>query len=74
MVKIDKNVEIPEITRCGGRPAKYPWHAMEVGDSFFVPDKKSCQFGGLIQYAKKKTGYKYSVRKEGDGIRVWRVG
>ena len=35
-IKVDKDVPVPAYTRVG-RPSRYPWSEMEVGDSFFVP-------------------------------------
>ena len=33
-MKIDKNIPIPQKSSSGAR--KYPFHEMEVGDSFFI--------------------------------------
>lgn len=38
-VKIEKNVPIPPVKR--GRPSSYGFKDMEVGDSFFVPSRRS---------------------------------
>ena len=78
--KIDKGIPMPD--NCGpragrfgaGRPPKYPWYDMEVGDSFFsrtisMPSSVNAKNRqGRSQFACKawtergKTGY-----------RVWRV-
>jgi hypothetical protein len=52
---------------------KYPYKEMEVGDSFFV------SAGGIQNVCNqnyrmgKKLGMSFIARKEGDGVRVWRV-
>lgn len=71
MITIDKNIPRPDRIKIKGRPGKYPWTQMEIGDSFFVADTSVKKFntGG----ATKRTGHKYSVRTEGAGVRVWRM-
>jgi hypothetical protein len=69
MLTIEKNIPIPFAQ--AGRPSKTVWWGMEVGDSVFVKGMKSS--GGTYSYVKRKTGWKFAQRKEGDGIRVWRV-
>jgi hypothetical protein len=72
-IQIEKNVPIPP--RTGGQPI---WvetaRNMEVGDSVlckpFPKNDRSCS----LYHAMKKLGYKIAVRKEGEMIRVWRVG
>ena len=39
MYEIEKGIERPEIAR-PDRVTKYPWSMLEIGDSFFVPNKK----------------------------------
>ncbi len=52
---------------------KYPFAQMEVGDSFFVPDKTTATFGGVLSHARKRTGFGFVMRSENGGLRVWRV-
>lgn len=70
MLAIEKNVPLPTPS---GRTPKYPWRMMEVGDSFFVRNTTVKNFSGNTWSAWKKTGFKYAVRAEGDGVRVWRI-
>lgn len=70
MIKVDKGIPAPE--RENGRPCKYPWRLMNVGDSFFVPGNAS----GLHSTA-KHCGIGIVTRVEtvnGEkGVRVWRI-
>lgn len=67
-VQIDKGIKIPQ--RSGGPGRKYPWADMEVGDSFFSTAKSIREQSA---HAGKVYGRKFATRKEGNGIRVWRV-
>ena len=67
-IKIDKGVPIPTDTR--GRPQKYPWREMEVGESF-VGDINARSMTSRVGYT---TGYKFTSRKIGENeFRIWRV-
>lgn len=67
-IKIDKRVPIPPDIR--GRPKKYPWHEMGVGDSFVG----GVTARSLITKAAKATGFKFTSRKIGENeFRIWRV-
>lgn len=69
--KIEKGVPLPKKL---SQNARYPFAEMEVGDSFFIPNAKRLMTAGSIsQYCTKKTGKKFSSRREGNGIRVWRI-
>lgn len=76
-ITVDKNVPIPPVQRPGvGRPAKYPFRQMEIGDSFFV--ERSTRFmARAVFYWEKKCGGKFSARTVIEngvkGCRVWRV-
>jgi hypothetical protein len=64
---IEKNIPIK-------RKTKYPFSAMEVGDSFFVDDPKSqAKLSGAGTAHGRKYGKKFLTAQEGNGIRVWRV-
>ena len=52
---------------------KYPWRSMELGDSFFIPDKTSKHLGSAALAAGKRHGRKFSVRTVDGGVRIWRV-
>lgn len=67
--KIDKNIPMP--TR---RYSKYPFNEMEVGDSFFVEGKSNALLSIAKYFAKsQKLDWKFTVRKEVNGTRIWRI-
>lgn len=71
-MKVERNVKIP--TR--KRASKYPWSDLKVGDSFFVhgAEKMYAMYAAVANYNKKlKKPIKITLRKEGDGVRVWRI-
>jgi hypothetical protein len=79
MFEIEKNVPIPEKVYKGGkgRKPKYPWFEMEVGDSFFVPNPPRQKNGHIAPItsvpSKRYAPKRFVYRKEGEGVRVWRV-
>lgn len=68
MYKIEKGVTVPE-----GKERKYPFRAMEVGDSFFVPGGDRNRVGSSATMAGKRTARKFMLRCVDGGVRVWRV-
>lgn len=68
MIKIDKKVKLPPPS---DREGKYPWDQMNVGDSFSVSNNPSIR--ACASYAGNKRGWRFTCRKEGRKIRVWRV-
>ena len=75
--KIDKDIPIP-ITKRRGRPTKYPFAKMDVGDSVFFPGEriKGNAYMAAINYASgRDVRFKSrTVIEDGvEGIRVWRV-
>lgn len=72
--KIDKSVPMPGISGITGRPEKYPFSQMEVGDSVFFDGVK---VGGkeyvASQMSGRKNGWKFSGRSIDGGLRIWRV-
>ena len=60
----------PSMGELGGTLRK-----LQPGQSFFVsPDAKTqTAVRAATQYAQKCTGFKYSVRQDGEGLRVWRL-
>jgi hypothetical protein len=73
MIEVQKGVPMPADRNGNTRKGKYPWKQMEVGDSFFVPNKSTSAFGANIVVAKRSTGFNFVSRNENDGVRVWRV-
>lgn len=69
-IKIDKGIPIPSGGH--GRRAKYPWHEMEVGDSFFVSGGTNNK--GFVSYANRRFAPKrFLSRTVEGGTRVWRL-
>ena len=69
MYNVDSGVEIPR-TR---RKHSFPYAQMNVGDSFLAKD---VLIGAMCNYNKRngaKLGMKFVAKKEGDGVRVWRI-
>lgn len=74
MIAIEKNIPAP--TSHPGRPAKYPWHDMEVGDSFFLPNAGRTEQQRLSTRATafaRRRGFKFATRRMDGGVRVWRL-
>ena len=73
MFKIEKNFPIPESGV--GRPVKYPFGIMDVGDSFFVP--KPNRISSAASHFGKRNNKKFRslpVVEDGiEGTRVWRI-
>jgi len=55
----------------------FPFHAMEIGDSFFIPTMKPSYYCYVIDTTAKKMGYRvkvYVASKNGMlGVRAWRI-
>jgi hypothetical protein len=70
--KIEKGIPIPPDPRGRTEGSKYPFLQMEVGDSVYLPGKKSV--GSILKYARsKKPELRFTTRTDGQGIRVWRI-
>ena len=80
MIEIENGIPIPAPKRPGaGRKCIYPFAALEVGQSFFVPNQPGktnrqliMAIGGSAQHITKKTGHRFTSRTVEGGIRVWR--
>ena len=48
--------------RRGGRPRKYPWLELDVGDSFMVEGKDAFDMSRQKAYAQKRYGLKLTAR------------
>jgi len=69
VAKIEKGIPLPP--RGARLSRKWPWHEMEVGDSFLVPAGERATGGGTMG---KFMGRKFTERKLPDGsIRIWRT-
>lgn len=61
-------------TRGPGRPPKYPWRQMEVGDTFFVPGRtQRCLRKDAAAYRPMQFRIKTVMVKGEIGVRVWRI-
>ena len=69
MVTLEKNIEIPEKQKI----AKYPYEALELGDSFYVQDGELGRLCNANYREWRKSGKKFTARKVDGGVRVWRV-
>jgi len=75
MYKIDKDVPMSKTNRYGGS-IKYPFHELEVNDSFFVP-RVDCKREDYRPYPPPRLKIKIRTEKRVEngvpGIRVWRI-
>ena len=73
MIAVEKSIPIFDKNLCVPR-GRYPWRAMEVGDSFFVQTgARSSVLPQAAHEAGKRLGMKFSVRRVEGGLRVWRT-
>ena len=57
-----------------GRVPKYPWHKLEIGESFFVSGKSANDMGGAISNNNtRKAPKKFTARTVNGGGRIWRI-
>ncbi len=73
MFLIEKNIPLP---RKGANRTQvlYPFHKMEVGDSFFAPNAMQSKITTAYNHFRKKHAQrKFTTRQENGGTRVWRV-
>lgn len=71
-MEIEKNIPIP---RPNAERGKYPFHKMEIGDSFVVPiDSRGAVVAAGNCY-KKKHGMRFTTRRTecGQFVRIWRI-
>lgn len=73
MYKIEKGIPVAKVSGLKGAREIYPWRIMDVGDSFFVPNKKTPNMSAAAHAAGVRHGIKLKCRAEGNGVRVWRV-
>lgn len=69
MFKIEKRVPIPARTTT----PKYPFRDMKVGDSFVVADGGKSVAIAASAFSRRNPEYRFTARKEGDAIRIWRI-
>lgn len=74
-IEIQKDVPLPPVHR-PTREGKYPFHEMEVNESFLVTDVKASTVQSCAaRYMRsvKGVGKKFAVRTTDEGVRVWRT-
>jgi hypothetical protein len=72
-IKLETNIPMPPKPGTG-RKEKYPWAAMNVGDSFFAPGVPGATMSQNIRGTKKRyPGTAYAYRTVDGGVRVWRT-
>lgn len=69
---IEKGIPVPKQVGAGRRN-KYPFDAMEVGDSFFIKDGKVKTFSRTCGHHGKRLGRRFASRTVDGGVRVWRT-
>jgi hypothetical protein len=69
MYEIESGIELPRVRV----KHEYPYELMQVGESFYVPDGNMNLLCNYNRVKGRRLGRVYVCRKEGEGIRVWRV-
>lgn len=69
MYQIEKNVPIPQQRK----RYSYPYAQLQVGESFLVTGMKMQSLSNMNLRNGKSLGRRFVCRKEGDGIRIWRI-
>jgi len=68
--KIEKGIPV----KVAGSSSKYPFKDMDIGDSFIIKNISSrATLSSSIRSFSLKTGKTFITRRDGDGIRVWRI-
>lgn len=66
--------DIPLSPRHGGTKQEWPFSRMDVGYSFKIPNELAYKCRNAANsYSGYHKGVKFSVRKEGDHYRCWRI-
>lgn len=72
-MNFDKNIPIPANKRSGW-PKQYHFDKMEIGDSQEFPLGKRDVINSTAQRTKRIRGFRFTIKKTGDKIRIWRTG
>lgn len=62
MYEVQPNIPKPVVRKPRARARKYPLHEMDVGDSFFVPDRMKNNLMTFMSMEGKRLGRKFSTR------------
>ena len=72
MYQIEKGIKIPN-SKYGTGTGKYPWHDLEEGDSFFVPETRLSHCKSRPATPLFKTSSRVCIENGLKGIRVWKL-
>lgn len=77
MIAIERNVPLPPDWRLGNTvrkgQSKYPFRKLEIGESFFVPERKIVGLSSLAGKVSKTLQVKFKLRSMDGGVRCWRI-
>lgn len=73
--KIEDNIPVPPLRTGGTSNAGLTdtLRRMEVGQSVLVKDSNSKTVGGFFAFLRRTSGSKFTLRKQGNDVRVWRL-
>lgn len=75
MIEVQSGVPIP--AKKGGRPPRYPWRDLAVGDSFFIPAALRPVVASASRNNARRNGGRFRVLTMVEngikGVRVWRI-
>lgn len=69
-IKIERCIPPPPIRK---QPRILPFNRLRIGESFFVKMSKNYLYYRARQYSQRNPDYKFVVRREDNGARVWRI-
>jgi hypothetical protein len=73
MTKIESSVPMPKPRERRGRPQRYPWESMGVGDSFVARGVSRNSIRTTATYHETRRGWRFQVEPEGANFRVFRI-
>lgn len=65
-----ENVDVSALAR---KSHKFPFHLLEVGQSFSLPNEIVKEVRAAAAYQVMKTGKKFSIKKDGECYRCGRI-
>ena len=68
-IAIENNIPLPQERKRN----TYPYRSMDIGDSFFIDNIAMNIVCNNNYQTAKRTGMKFTARREGNGVRVWRI-
>jgi hypothetical protein len=72
MYEIERDKPIPDVKRVASM--KYPFRNMEIGDSFAIETAvEAARVAAAGWQCFRKNHLKFTVRKDGDSYRCWRI-